>query len=533
MARKELIYQTTERDGSHSLQNYSDRTLADWITLAEKRGEDVYKIMTRDGFIVYEQKYIAREDGTQFLDKIQYLRDDELTPKEAVTAMINGEHLLDFAHFADTADYYWNGEQFMYSNNSQDYLNPREIVISEFSELRHRTESDTITPEREAKRIFQTLGFALNLSNLPLVKRQYGLTGAMIQAINMCKAQYWDTTETHIYSCLANLESGLQEMFPQPKTQEEIEKDDAEAREEEAYYQAEIAAMKPYMINGEQLKVDGDGNWGVNSYGEPIAGAIYPVWETEEGELTARIYNEGWDWIYLDRSRWEDDEENFTWEDEERMKDATASIDPEKASVTWDDIINNLQKAVNACKDADGNDNPEKLTEFKERLVGHLDNLDKKEKKSKKAKKAGIKKQAKNVSYIFETYHIDDYMLWDDEVFAAVQEFYKRKNIYPNILLANSKTFAKIDVSVKEYGTASLVYEGDEEESPEFDGLSGFTANDFSLTFCLDETVADDYFCLIYDSNPSFDGEEKDGQVTLFPTGKTKRRKYNKYTLAA
>jgi hypothetical protein len=204
-----------------------------------------------------------------------------------------------------------------------------------------------------------------------------------------------------------------------------------------------------------------------------------------------------------------------------------------ESSITWDDIIANFQKTLNDRKNTNGNDDSEKLAEFKRQIIGHLDNLDKKEKKSKKAKKSSVKKQPVDVSYASETFHIDDYMIWDDEVFAAAHEFYHKKSIYPNILLANSKTFKEIDEIVKEYGTTSLVYEGDEEEPPEFDGLSEFTANDFSLTFCLDETIADDYFCLIYDSDPSFDGEEIDESGTLFENRKIKHGKYSRYKLAA
>jgi hypothetical protein len=67
--------------------------------------------------------------------------------------------------------------------------------------------------EREKIRVKEKLGFDLDLSNFPIVKRQYGLKGAMLQAISMCEAQNWDLTETHIYSVLANLDSDLESMF--------------------------------------------------------------------------------------------------------------------------------------------------------------------------------------------------------------------------------------------------------------------------------------------------------------------------------
>ncbi|GMO27630.1 MAG: hypothetical protein Pg6A_15270 [Termitinemataceae bacterium] len=200
---------------------------------------------------------------------------------------------------------------------------------------------------------------------------------------------------------------------------------------------------------------------------------------------------------------------------------------------TWDDVITNFQKAIDGGKNADGAYDPEKFMEFKKQILGHLDNLEKKEKKSEKAKKTGIKKQPEKITFASETYLIDEYILWDDEVYAAAQEFYKHKTIYPNILLANSKTFSLIDENVKKYGTTNLVYEGKETEPPEFGGLSAFTAGDFSLDFCLDETAADDHFCLIYDNDPSFDGEEVDEPGALFAHKGARRGKYSRYKLAA
>lgn len=84
--------------------------------------------------------------------------------------------------------------------------------------------------------------------------------------------------------------------------------DEEEAREEEAYFQAKIAEMKPFLMNGRQLLVNKNGEWGVNRYGEPVEGAIYPVWEDKNGDLTARVYHEGWDWLFLNSIRDDDAE---------------------------------------------------------------------------------------------------------------------------------------------------------------------------------------------------------------------------------
>jgi hypothetical protein len=147
----------------------------------------------------------------------------------------------------------------------------------------------------------------LDEESYPLVLRQYGLEGAKKMAINMCLKQKREITAENLYSCLSTLESGLAEMFPPPRTPEERAADEEEAAEEEAEYQREIAEMKPYLMDGKRMLVNENGEWGVNRWGEPIEGAIYPVWETKEGWLTARVYNAGWDWIYLKNPDEEDD----------------------------------------------------------------------------------------------------------------------------------------------------------------------------------------------------------------------------------
>jgi len=68
--------------------------------------------------------------------------------------------------------------------------------------------------EREKIRVREILSFELDLSGLPQIRKRYGLSGAMFQAISMCKSQKWEINETHVYSVLANLDSDLEGMFP-------------------------------------------------------------------------------------------------------------------------------------------------------------------------------------------------------------------------------------------------------------------------------------------------------------------------------
>jgi hypothetical protein len=185
------------------------KTLEDWIKRAERRGDEEFKIQTGDGFTVYERYYKHNPDGTKKLISKNYLKEDELTPKEAVEAMLNNKRLIDYKHFPDEALYRWNGEHFIV----YDCYTYQSKILKSFTGLHRYTPDKGKEQEREKIRVREVLGFDLDLSDLKMVNRQYGLKGAMLQAISMCKAQNWDITEAHVYSVLANLDSDLEGMF--------------------------------------------------------------------------------------------------------------------------------------------------------------------------------------------------------------------------------------------------------------------------------------------------------------------------------
>jgi len=187
------------------------KTIQDWINRADKRGDDTFKLQTRDGFTVFERFYRYKADGTKKLVSKHYLKENELTPKEAIEAMLKGESLVDFKNYADVAQYCWNGENFIQYDS---YIYDRWKKISKFTGLQRKIENKELEAEREKIRVKEILGFELDLSGLPQVNNRCGLKGAMAQAISMCKAQKWDITETHVYSVLANLDSDLEGMFP-------------------------------------------------------------------------------------------------------------------------------------------------------------------------------------------------------------------------------------------------------------------------------------------------------------------------------
>jgi hypothetical protein len=185
------------------------KTLEDWIKRADKRGDEEFKIQTEDGFTVYERYYKYNPDSTKKLISKNYLKGDELTPKEAVEAMLNNERLTDYKNFPDEALYRWNGNHFIV----YDSYTYQSKTLKSFTGLHRYTPDKEKELEREKIRVREVLGFDLDLSGLKMVNRQYGLKGAMLQAMSMCKAQKWDLTETHVYSVLANLDSDLEGMF--------------------------------------------------------------------------------------------------------------------------------------------------------------------------------------------------------------------------------------------------------------------------------------------------------------------------------
>jgi len=131
---------------------------------------------------------------------------------------------------------------------------------------------------------------------------------------------------------------------------------------------------------------------------------------------------------------------------------------------TWDDIIESMQKEnANTPRKTD----EEKLQYFKGKILEHLDKL-----------------SNEPVDYG----KISKISQWADIIAMKVADFHEKKGVYPNILLANTSTYDRIDTYCRKH-PENLVYNG-QEEFPEFDGLSGFYTSEYSLDFCIDNNIA-------------------------------------------
>jgi hypothetical protein len=108
---------------------------------------------------------------------------------------------------------------------------------------------------------------------------------------------------------------------------------------------------------------------------------------------------------------------------------------------------------------------------------------------------------------------ISDFSIWDDTIHLFAVKFHNQYNVYPNILLANGSTYRKIDIFAQKHPNRIVTADKDgkietiETSNEPYDGLSQFVTEDYKLECCMDYDLQEDYFTLIFDETPDFDGE--------------------------
>ncbi|MBN2771759.1 MAG: hypothetical protein JXR90_13785 [Spirochaetes bacterium] len=155
---------------------------------------------------------------------------------------------------------------------------------------------------------------------------------------------------------------------------------------------------------------------------------------------------------------------------------------------------------------------------------------------------------------------IKDYLCWDDTIHENAFKFHQSYSIYPNIMLASKKTWKKIDEYANLYNSQNIRMDEDDEgftpygdfdededyticyeendddddcieeedssaevedvTDDEIMALASFETSNYSLEFCMDERATEDYFILVFDDDPVFDGEpydkEEDGKKNVY-----------------
>lgn len=107
-----------------------------------------------------------------------------------------------------------------------------------------------------------------------------------------------------------------------------------------------------------------------------------------------------------------------------------------------------------------------------------------------------------------KTFKIHSFKNWDDEINASAVIFNNTFSIYPNIILFNSYMTSRIDILANENKDYLEDEKGHKPDKSTFAQVDSFVSVDYKLEFCLDEKLPDNYYSLIYDSNPNGDDGE-------------------------
>jgi len=105
---------------------------------------------------------------------------------------------------------------------------------------------------------------------------------------------------------------------------------------------------------------------------------------------------------------------------------------------------------------------------------------------------------------------ITDYAVWDDTIDLHVEKFYKKHNVYSNILLANEFTYRRIDMFAQMHPERLVEVDGNETfetSNMSYNCISEFSTGSYSLECCFEYKLTDDSFILIFDEAPDFGGE--------------------------
>lgn len=102
------------------------------------------------------------------------------------------------------------------------------------------------------------------------------------------------------------------------------------------------------------------------------------------------------------------------------------------------------------------------------------------------------------------TYPLDHWLTWPDEVHRFVQDYVSRYEAFPNALVASSATLRRMDIAADRQHVQQR--NGDEPSAHAYTVLEGISAPEYELTFLINETVPDRHVWLLLDGTD--DGPE-------------------------
>ncbi len=96
---------------------------------------------------------------------------------------------------------------------------------------------------------------------------------------------------------------------------------------------------------------------------------------------------------------------------------------------------------------------------------------------------------------------------WPHELFRATVEFTEEFGVHPNIMSATTEVYQQIDYYVQ-FELENVVNEAGDHPTEEDDvKLASFLTADCEVEFTINDMTSFPGFLLVYDENPTFDGE--------------------------
>jgi hypothetical protein len=108
---------------------------------------------------------------------------------------------------------------------------------------------------------------------------------------------------------------------------------------------------------------------------------------------------------------------------------------------------------------------------------------------------------------IRERFRFGDFDEWPETLAGDIEVFKQVHRIMPNVLAASKEVFIEIDEAAQANREMVVNEIGEHLPTDEEFEISGFLIDNFEVEFVLMETTVMPEYLLIYDSDPSFDGE--------------------------
>ena len=113
-------------------------------------------------------------------------------------------------------------------------------------------------------------------------------------------------------------------------------------------------------------------------------------------------------------------------------------------------------------------------------------------------------------------YNIQKWTEWHNTISISVDDFHTQYGLYPNILSSNDHTFSQIDYMINIIpGAKKNVFEVDDitqersqVQQGEYLEINSYSADDFVVTFVVDNDLKDKSIVLMYDDSPDWDDED-------------------------